>query len=308
MPILFCNIGWMEKYEGIKGDSIARGGAFNKLSIGSEVCNFSDVNGTMYGFVNSKGKINIDKLGANNNDSIDGVTVVWTAGPPNGGTVIVGWYKNATVYRELKEFKKELKKFKKTPKLQLENRVIGYRVTADAASATVLPVDEREFVIPRNVKGGMGRSNIWYADKPEVLELVQRVQEMISGGNVPRIPDIDRDLSGTEGNQNLVTHLRRERNAALVKAKKTTTLKATGKLCCEACGFDFVLVYGDIGKDFCEVHHLTRLADATTPVKTELKDLAVLCSNCHRIIHRKDPMLSVVELNERVKIRSQNAA
>lgn len=62
VPILFCNIGWMENYNGIDGDSIARGGAYNQHSVGHEVCNFSDNNGTLYGYVQPTGQIKIEKL------------------------------------------------------------------------------------------------------------------------------------------------------------------------------------------------------------------------------------------------------
>ena len=103
MPLIFCNIGWMNKYNGISGDSIERGGKYNKHSIGHEVCNFSNNKGTVYGYVQPVGdSIKIEKLGASKKDeAIDGVTVVWTAGPESGGTVVVGWYKDATVYRNL---------------------------------------------------------------------------------------------------------------------------------------------------------------------------------------------------------------
>ena len=94
----------------------------------------------------------------------------------------------------------------------------------------------------------------------------------------------------------MVAHLRRERSAAIVKAKKAATLKATGKLCCEVCGFDFQETYGDIGEGFCEVHHLLPLSKSDGQTRTELKDLAVVCSNCHRVIHRTDPMLSISKL------------
>ena len=60
----------------------------------------------IYGYVrlpHKRGKININKLGAQKDDSyIENMNVIWTAKDPWGGTCIVGWYKNATVYREFK--------------------------------------------------------------------------------------------------------------------------------------------------------------------------------------------------------------
>lgn len=290
MKILFCNIGWMKKYNGIKGDSIERGGSYNKNETGHEVCNFSVIRGTVYGYVQPTGQIKIEKIGADKkDDSISGVTVVWTAGPETGGTAVVGWYKNATVYREYQELQNRTK-------LQKENNLVHYRIVASAKDVTLLPPEERTLLIPRAVKGGIGQSNVWYADSPESKKHVNRVLKFIKKGFLDELPDIDRYLSAKEGNPRLVAHLKRERNQSLVKAKKQEILKNTGKLCCEVCGFDFKKTYGEIGEGFCEVHHLKQLSKTDGETKTELKDLSIVCSNCHRIIHKQNPMLKLEQL------------
>lgn len=183
MPILFCNVGWMERYQGLRaGDQISGGGAYvKKEGRGHEVCNFSPDNDTLYGYVQAPGaQINLDRLGAKNGgDSIIGTTVVWTATRPGGGTTIVGWYKNATVFRDYQ-------KFKKAPHAQSQNGIDGYRIKAPVGDATLLPVDARVFEIPRQVKGGMGQSNVWYADSPESAPLVKDVYALIEGGQFPR--------------------------------------------------------------------------------------------------------------------------
>jgi len=115
------------------------------------------------------------------------------------------------------------------------------------------------------------------------------------------LPDIDLSFSVSEGGRRLVSHLQRERNRALVEAKKAATLNAKDNLSCEACGFDFSTTYGHLGEGFCEVHHLTPLSESGEAVTTTLADLAIVCSNCHRIIHRSDPMLSVAELAKVVR-------
>jgi 5-methylcytosine-specific restriction protein A len=53
------------------------------------------------------------------------------------------------------------------------------------------------------------------------------------------------------------------------------------------CGFDFAGVYGPRGSNFCEVHHLKPLSDVHSEVETRLQDLAIVCSNCHRMLHRE---------------------
>ena len=291
MTILFCNVGWMIRYDGIDGDSIQRGGSYNKDSIGHEVCNFSNIGGQVYGYVQPTGQINVEKLGAGKNDEYaKGVTVVWTAGPDSGGTAVVGWYKNATVYRELQPIKN-------LTTLQKINGLSKYRVLALASDATLLPIDKRSFMIPRAVKGGIGQSNVWYADKPETAELVARVLRLVeSGGDIDRLPDVDAEVSGLEGNPRLVAHLRRERNTSIVERKKREVLAKTKALRCEVCGFDYEKFYGVHGRAFCEVHHLTPLHKSDGVVKTELSDLAIVCSNCHRIIHRINPMPSIQDL------------
>lgn len=284
----------MKDYNGIDGDSIQRGGSYNDESTGHEVCNFSVVRKRVYGYVQPTGQIKIEKLGANkNDDSVSNVTVVWTAGPESGGTAVVGWYKDATVYRDSQLIPNLTKKQKK-------NGLKSFWVSALAENATLLPIEERDLLIPRAVKGGIGQSNVWYADKPESESHVARVLQLIENGTSDELPDIDRDNSVNEGNPRLVAHLRRERNPAIVKAKKKEVLKKTGCLSCEVCGFDFAKVYGDYGNEFCEVHHLKQLSQADGIVKTELKDLSVICSNCHRIIHRKKTMYSIAELKKAI--------
>jgi 5-methylcytosine-specific restriction protein A len=101
---------------------------------------------------------------------------------------------------------------------------------------------------------------------------------------------------GTEGRRRLLTHLARERNRALVRAKKTASRRERGNLACEVCGFDFATRYGLLGQDFCEVHHLLPLAALKGQRRTRLADLAVICSNCHRMAHRDGAIRSLEEL------------
>ncbi len=71
-------------------------------------------------------------------------------------------------------------------------------------------------------------------------------------------------------------------------------------LICKVCEFDFKSAYGVHGKDFIEVHHLKplhTLVDAS--LIDPAIDMTVLCSNCHRMIHRKkDDPLTIEQLKE----------
>lgn len=92
---------------------------------------------------------------------------------------------------------------------------------------------------------------------------------------------------GVEDLTKLRTHKRLERKAKLAKDAK----KYHGYTC-QACGFNFEKIYGSIGRNFIEAHHLKSLW-TMKGTKVELDprtDFAVLCPNCHRMIHRtEDP-------------------
>lgn len=113
------------------------------------------------------------------------------------------------------------------------------------------------------------------------------------------IPDLDMS-SAFEGGRRLRVHLRLERDRAIIERKKLSALQETGGLCCEACGFDFARAYGVRGDKFCEVHHILPLSERNKPAETKLRDLAIVCSNCHRMLHRGD-LISLTELKQIIK-------
>ena len=105
----------------------------------------------------------------------------------------------------------------------------------------------------------------------------------------------DSEDEASEGKILTRMHKRRERNSGIVKKKKRSVLESEGALRCEACGFDFKEAYGELGAGFAECHHLVPLADLKSGSVTRLSDLAILCANCHRMIHRQGG-LSIEEL------------
>jgi len=111
------------------------------------------------------------------------------------------------------------------------------------------------------------------------------------------IPDLD--LSALEGEPRMFFHLRRERDAGLVRAKRAAARNAAGQLECEVCGFVAQLAYPGIAAEVCEVHHRKPLRELAESPETRLADLAVLCPNCHRAIHQTKPMLSLEEFRGR---------
>lgn len=67
---------------------------------------------------------------------------------------------------------------------------------------------------------------------------------------------------------------------------------------CQVCGLDFTKAYGELGKDFIEVHHLTPISTTEGEHEVDpIQDLVPLCSNCHSMIHRgEDGPLTLEEL------------
>ncbi len=99
-----------------------------------------------------------------------------------------------------------------------------------------------------------------------------------------------------EGQKRLKTHLVRERNTKVIKDAKAEFVKKHGHLYCEVCGFDFKKVYGFRGDGFIEGHHKHPISQNDEPVTTTTADIAMVCSNCHSMLHRT-PFLSVDELS-----------
>ena len=67
---------------------------------------------------------------------------------------------------------------------------------------------------------------------------------------------------------------------------KQCVLNRFGCLACEACGFDLKQHYGSIGEGFIEAHHVVPLSQLRLQQRTRLSDIALVCSNCHRMLHR----------------------
>lgn len=75
---------------------------------------------------------------------------------------------------------------------------------------------------------------------------------------------------------------------------------------CSVCGFDFKKVYGEIGEDFIEVHHTTLVSQmGDNYIVDPIKELFPLCSNCHAMIHRRNPAYTIEELKSIIKGRSE---
>jgi len=110
----------------------------------------------------------------------------------------------------------------------------------------------------------------------------------------------DEQIEFAEGGIQEVTVELRKRNPLLRK-------QAIARLGyrCQICGFSFEEFHGELGKDYIEVHHLRPLSDRESEAITGIEDVAVVCANCHRVLHRNGkkpiPIEDLREIVERKK-------
>ncbi|NML23044.1 HNH endonuclease [Pseudoflavitalea sp. G-6-1-2] len=106
------------------------------------------------------------------------------------------------------------------------------------------------------------------------------------------------DDAAVEGQAHYKIHKYRERSRSIVKKKIQWAWSKFGKLTCEVCDFDFEEHYGELGRGFIECHHRVPLSKLETNTITKIDNLALVCSNCHRILHKDIDNLSVESLRE----------
>lgn len=130
-------------------------------------------------------------------------------------------------------------------------------------------------------------------------ELKEALQELNLTGEQQFSEEIPTDFQEIliEGAKRTITVNSYERN----NRARQLCIKHYG-LKCQVCDFDFEKTYGDIGKDFIHVHHLTKVADIKEKYKVDpIKHLRPVCPNCHAMLHRQEPPFTIEELKEKLK-------
>lgn len=73
---------------------------------------------------------------------------------------------------------------------------------------------------------------------------------------------------------------------------------------CVVCEFDFSAFYGSIGEKYIHVHHVVPLSEIRQEyILDPIKDLIPVCPNCHAIIHRTQPTITIEQLKRHLKSR-----
>ncbi len=134
-------------------------------------------------------------------------------------------------------------------------------------------------------------------DLSRMLELYSALTERID-----RIADADAGKPAAKGGETfeeerrLRWHKRYEgRNRSVVAAAK----KAQG-FRCRGCDVDYRELYGKSGERCVDAHHLVPFAEVGVGVRKldPVRDFAIVCSNCHRLIHSRREPLTIPELRE----------
>lgn len=115
------------------------------------------------------------------------------------------------------------------------------------------------------------------------------IQDAVDGSRDPfadLVVNEDDESTFPEGAESYQLHKKRERDPKIVLQAKAKRLREAKKLECEVCLTDFHLVYGALGIGFIEAHHKVPVAQLDGQTLTRIDDLAMVCSNCHRMLHR----------------------
>lgn len=188
--ILVCNVGWMARYQGLKGqpDSIVGGGKWVKENKqGHESCNFLVApSGDVFGhFETIKGEIDrevsIEKLGATDDaEYIDHIDVVWVATDPHGGgRRVIGYYRDARVYRRRQKHGKFLTKQHRLDEIR------SYRVSTQAKNMKCLALEDRCITLGKP-PGWIGQANWWFPANslhPGVPAFLAEVRALLTSHN-----------------------------------------------------------------------------------------------------------------------------
>ncbi len=115
-------------------------------------------------------------------------------------------------------------------------------------------------------------------------------------------PEVEaEEIVGKEGRLLVRLHIYRERDRTFVRrVRKHYRSLDGGRLVCHACGSVPVEVYGPSGESCIEAHHKVPIEQLQPDSVTLVRDMAMLCASCHRVVHSEKPCLTVERVNELV--------
>lgn len=133
-----------------------------------------------------------------------------------------------------------------------------------------------------------------------------RIIDRKSNNNISKIASEDEESKFPEGKEKFKYHRSLERDSSIAKKAKEVRLDLVGELKCDACSFSFFDTYGELGAGFIEAHHIIPISKLKGERKTTIKEIALVCSNCHRMLHAGDKLLSVEDIQSIINDRKDN--
>lgn len=289
--VVFINLTEMDDYNGLEANLKGGGRFVEQNGYGHEVFNFRHDNGKCYGYTPPYGKINLPRISNTINhdalgDYIDDVFVVFTCSRESEGRIVCGFYQHARVYAE------PVNDDRSTRVIEINGQSVfaEYNIVCNVENAILIDRNDRVKQLPHSTRNngvGHGQKSVWYADKPERKklkdDLLDYVETLINQANL---------------SDEYKHHLHDESRTYITSTKQIYRSQAAKAECirlkgchCNICGFDFEKTYGELGKDYIEVHHITPIGKLSTAEGYDgtdpQNDLIPLCSNCHSMIHRR---------------------
>ena len=148
----------------------------------------------------------------------------------------------------------------------------------------------------------LGKPNISSFENDVVLPDGIRTIKLSLGFDELPVDDDERQAEAniTEGKLEYTLGRRYERNPRL----RSECINYHGTDC-KICGFDFEAVYGELGTNYCHVHHILPLSEVgESHVVCPKSDLIPVCPNCHAMLHKTKPALTP---NQLIEILGMNA-
>lgn len=196
-----------------------------------------------------------------------------------------------------------------------ESKGTPYNGIVDALTTRILEnLDRFEIIGPHSEKSKfIVPFEAWHEDYNPSNKVVWKLRDQLAQA-LEELGMVDGQLSPSENDELTSAMLENTPEGKKVayyttrherKAKnRRNAIRIHGKNC-QGYGFDFEKIYGEIGKGFIEVHHTKPLYKEDSEIEINPNtDLICVCSNCHRIIHRrKDSIVTLKELQELVSRR-----
>jgi len=289
--VVFINLTEMDEYSGLEKNLKGGGKFIEKHGYGYEILNFKPDEGKCFGYTPPYGNINLSRISKEicrdgHGMYIDDVSVVFTCSRKSEGRLVCGFYQHARVYSKLVKDNRRMRLIETNGKREF----FEYNIVCEMKNAFLINRNDRVKQLPSsksNDNVGYGQSSIWYVDEPERQGLKNELLDYI-----------DKLINRLNHSDEYKHHLYKEGNAHITSTNRINRSQRAKNECirlkgcyCNICGFDFEKVYGQLGKDYIEVHHLIPLGElsiaedysGTDPIR----DLIPLCSNCHSMIHRR---------------------